>query len=491
MKLFRFRGGVHPPGHKVTTATKTIAVMPIPKRLYVPLQQHIGAPAEAEVKVGDHVAKGQLLAHSQGVVSAPVHAPTSGTVIDIGDLTAPHPSGLSVRTITIEADGEDRWLDSINGIDPLQLSPEEVAIRVGNAGIVGMGGATFPSAVKLKLSLRHKIKQLIINGGECEPYLTCDDRLMQERPDQVLDGIRIILRAVQAEKAIIAIENNKPEAIAAMEKFCSRYADITVTPVPARYPMGSEKHLIQTVTGLEVPAGGLGADIGVLVHNVGTAYAIHQAIRYGRPLVNRIVTVGGGAIQEPQNVEVPIGAALHDVIEFCGGFKETPARLLIGGPMMGQVMPHTQVPVIKGTSGIIALTEQEVSNHIATPCIRCGSCVDACPCGLLPLTMAAHIRSGKLENATDFGLIDCVACGCCSYVCPAHIPLVQYFNYAKGELAARQQRKHKTEETRKLAELRQQRIAKEKEAKRLAAEKRRAEKAKRETATATTSDDDD
>ncbi len=483
MKLFRFRGGIHPEGHKLATTAKPIAVMPMPKYLYVPLQQHIGAPAESEVKIGDQVAKGQLLAHSQGMVSAPVHAPTSGIVNNISEMTAPHPSGLSVRMITLETNSEDQWLNSITSTDPLRLTAEEVAAHVGAAGIVGMGGATFPSAVKLKLSLRHKIKQLIINGGECEPYLTCDDRLMQERSDQVVDGVRIILRAVQAEKALIAIENNKPEAIAAMQKSCGHYADITVVSVPARYPMGSEKHLIQTVTGLEVPAGGLGADIGVLVHNVGTAYAIHQAIRHGRPLVSRVVTVGGGAIQEPQNVEVPIGASLRDVIEFCGGLKETPARLLMGGPMMGQVMPSMQVPVVKGTSGIIALSEQEVSHQAATPCIRCGSCVDACPCGLLPLTMAAHIRSNKLEGAVDFGLIDCVACGCCSYVCPAHIPLVQYFNYAKGELAARQQRKHKTEETRKLAELRQQRIAKEKEAKRLAAEKRRTEKAKRETAT--------
>lgn len=490
MKLFRFRGGVHPPGHKVATATQSIAVMPIPKYLYVPLQQHIGAPAESEVKVGEYVAKGQLLAHSQGVVSAPVHAPTSGTVVNIGDVIAPHPSGLSVRMITIEADGEDRWLDTISTADPLRLTAEEVAAHVGAAGIVGMGGATFPSAVKLKLSLRHKIKQLIINGGECEPYLTCDDRLMQERADQIVDGVRIILRAIQAEKAVIAIENNKPEAIAAMQKSCGHYADITVLPVPARYPMGSEKHLIQTITGLEVPAGGLGADIGVLVHNVGTAYAVHQAIRHGRPLVTRIVTVGGGAIQQPQNVEVPIGAPLSDVIAFCGGLKETPARLLMGGPMMGQVMPNLQVPVVKGTSGIIALSEQEVSSQLATPCIRCGRCVEACPCGLLPLTMAAHIRSSQLEGAVDFGLIDCVACGCCSYVCPAHIPLVQYFNYAKGELASRQQQKHKTEETRKLAEIRQQRIAKEKEAKRLAAEKRRAEKAKKRAA-ATVDDDDD
>ena len=478
MKLFRFRGGVHPDGHKQPTASKPINVMPMPERLQVPLQQHIGAPAEPEVKVGQTVLKGQLLAHSQGAISAPVHAPTSGTVIDIADFTAPHPSGLTVRTIIIEADGEDSWFDNEQPTgDPFTLAPEEISVRVGAAGIVGMGGATFPSAVKLKLSLRRKIHTIIINGGECEPYLTCDDRLMQERTEGVIDGIRIILHAIQAEHAFVAIERNKPEAITALRAACAHFADIEVVPVPARYPMGSEKHLIQTVTGKEVPAGGLGADIGVLVQNVGTAYAVHRAVRHGRPLISRIVTVGGGAVRTPQNVEVPIGASLSDVINFCGGFNQTPARLLMGGPMMGQTMTNPSVPVVKGTSGIIALTAKEIPQQSTTPCIRCGSCVEACPCGLLPLDMAAHIRKDKLDKAVDLGLIDCVGCGCCAYVCPAHLPLVQYFNYAKGTLFARQQAKHRTEETRKLAEQRQARLDREAQAKKAAAAKRKAEKA--------------
>jgi electron transport complex protein RnfC len=485
MKIFRFRGGVHPPGHKQATAEKTITVMPMPKRLYIPLQQHIGAPAEAVVEVGQQVDKGQLLAQSQGHISAPVHAPTSGTIIEIGAFTAPHPSGLTVRTITLEADGKDSWGETPDlSHESSTLDPQEIATRVEAAGIVGMGGATFPSAVKLKMSLKRKVHTIIINGGECEPYLTCDDRLMCERSEAVIDGIRLILHATQAEKAIIAVEKNKPTAISALENACAHAADITVMPVPTRYPMGSEKHLIQTLTGQEVPAGGLGADIGVLVHNVGTAYAVHRTIREGRPLISRIVTVGGGAVYQPQNLEVPIGTLLSEVLDFCGGFKQTPARLLMGGPMMGQMMTSPNVPVVKGTSGIIALTAQEITQQTATPCIRCGTCVDACPCGLMPLEMAAHIRKDNLDKATEFGLIDCVGCGCCAYSCPAHIPLVQYFNYAKGTLIAREQAKHKAEQTRKLIEERKMRHQREAQAAAAAAAKRKAEREAKKAAKA-------
>lgn len=476
MKLFRFRGGVHPKGYKEATTAKPVQTMPMPSHLYVPVQQHIGAPANPEVSVGDTVLKGQLLAHSQGAVSAPVHAPTSGTIVDITDLPAPHPSGLPVRTIVIESDGKDEWIAApVVPLDSSNLSTDEVAARVGAAGIVGMGGATFPSAVKLKLGKRSKINTLLLNGGECEPYLTCDDRLMQEKPEQIVDGARIIMRAVQAEKTYLVVEDNKPAAIAALKKACGNSADMSVVVVPSRYPMGSEKHMIKTVTGKEVPAGGLGADVGVLVHNMGTAYAVHRAVKQGRPLISRIVTVGGGAIGEPQNVEVPIGAKLRDVVEFCGGTLEEPARIIMGGPMMGQVMPHLDVPVVKGTSGIIALTQAEVNSRQTTPCIRCGSCVQACPCGLLPLQMAAQARAGNLDNVVDLGLLDCVACGCCSYVCPSHIPLVQYFNYAKGELTARQQAKHKSQENKRLIEQKNERLERARIEREEAAARRKAE----------------
>ncbi len=443
MQLFKFRGGVHPDGHKQATSCKAIEPLPVPEFLYVPVQQHIGAPAEPEVNVGDSISKGQLLAHSQGAVSAPVHAPTSGTVHAIEKHTAPHPSGLPVKTIVIKSDGEDRWTNAIAPIDPFQLTADEIALRVGAAGIVGMGGATFPSAVKLNLRNRYKIHTLVINGAECEPYLTCDDRLMRERSEQILDGIRIIQKALDASRIIVVIEDNKKIALAEMKAASEGFEDIIITKVPTRYPMGSEKHLIYAVTGKEVPARALSADIGMIVHNVGTAYAVHRAVRYGRPLVSRVVTVSGDSIKEPRNLEVLIGTRVSELINYCGGYTETPDRLLMGGPMMGQTIPHESVPIVKGTGGIVALSKQQVAEQHARPCIRCASCVSACPCGLLPLEMASRSKKGDFEGALNYGLMDCVSCGSCAYVCPSNIPLVQYFNYAKGELANKQRAQHK------------------------------------------------
>ncbi|ALG67454.1 electron transport complex subunit RsxC [Beggiatoa leptomitoformis] len=480
MKLFRFSGGIHPEGRKHATTDKPIQKMPMPHRLYVPLQQHVGAPAEPQVKVGEHVLKGQLLAHSQGMISAPVHSPTSGIIVEIGDFTAPHPSGLPVRTIIIESDGEDRWMTDLHPAeDPLRMPPDEVAARVGMAGIVGMGGATFPASVKLKQSLKNKVHTFIVNGSECEPYLTCDDRLMQERAEQLIDGTRIVLHAAQVAQAYIAVEDNKPAAIEALTKACRHITTIKVVAVPSLYPMGSAQHLIKTVTGQEVPADGRSSDIGLLVHNVGTVYAIHRALRHGEPLISRVITVGGGAVTEPINVEVPIGALVSDVLAFCGGLKQSPARLLVGGPMMGQILPTTATPVVKGTNGIVALTAEEITQEQTMPCIRCGSCVTACPCGLLPLQMAAFSKAGNFDKVDELGLVDCISCGSCSYVCPSHIPLVHYFNYAKGELLARELQKHKAQEHRRLVDQRKERLDREIAAKAAAAAKRKADAEKK------------
>jgi electron transport complex protein RnfC len=486
--LHKLRGGVHPEGRKDLSAEPPIRVLPMPERLYVPLQQHIGAPARHLVGVGEVVKKGQLLAASQGMVSAPVHAPTSGRVIAIGDFPGPHPSGLPMPTLTIEADGLDAWIDADPPADPFALSPEEVATRVGAAGIVGLGGAAFPAAVKLNLSRRNEVRTLIMNGGECEPYLTCDDRLMQERAAQIVEGIRLIAHATGAGEILVGIEDNKPDAIAAMTKAAAG-GPVKVVKVPAMYPMGSEKQLIQVLTGQEVPAGGRAADIGVLVHNVGTAYAVQQALCLGRPLVSRIITVSGGAIMAPGNLEAPIGALAADLVRACGGLREDAARLVLGGPMMGTQLTSLDVPVIKGSSGVLALTVQEVEQTRPGPCIRCSSCVRACPMGLLPLEMAARIRAGDPAGAVDWGLKDCIACGSCSYVCPSHIPLVHWFNHAKGDLAARERLKMKNEATKKLADersARMQRIAQEREeaARLRAAKKAAADAAKKAAAEA-------
>jgi electron transport complex protein RnfC len=476
MERFVSRWGVHPDDHKRPAADAPVRRMPMPARLYVPLLQHIGTAARPVVLVGQTVLKGQLIAEPQGMVSAAIHAPTSGTVVAIGEIVAPHPSGLPLVAVTIAADGEDRWADLVGASDPFALDPLEIGKRVARAGVVGMGGAAFPSSVKLTGSLRAKITTLIVNGGECEPYLSCDDRLMRDRAAEIVDGIRIALHATGAGAALVGIEDNKPEAIAAMSLAAAAHAEIKVMPVPARYPMGSEKQLILTLTGREVPAMGRPSDIGVLVHNVGTLVAVREAIRFGRPLVSRLVTLNGGAMRAPGNIEVPIGALVEEVVAFANGLKETPARLLMGGPMMGMQLPDPRVPVVKGTSGILALTAAEVAEREPSPCIRCGGCVKACPVGLLPLEMAHRIASADFSGAVSFGLKDCIACGCCAYICPARIPLVQYFNHAKGELAAQERAKLRAEAAKKLSVARAERIERETREKAEAAARRKAER---------------
>lgn len=486
MKFYKFKGGVHPEGNKTSTTTEAIVPFPTPSRLYVPLLQHIGVPAKAIVEAGDLVLKGQMIAEGQGDVSANIHAPTSGTILEVEEHQAPHPSGLAVKCIVIDSDGKEQWAElPAPPADPFRLSEKEIAERVRAAGVVGLGGATFPSALKFNVALKQRVKTLVINGAECEPYLTSDDRLMQERTAKVIDGIRIMMLGVSASEAIIAIEDNKPHALKIMSAAVEAYPELSVLKVPTRYPMGSEKHLVYTVTGKEIPAGSLAADIGVIVHNVGTAYAVYEAIFEGKPLVSRIVTVSGGAVNTPHNLEVPFGTLISDLIEHCGGLKEEPERLLMGGPLMGMVMPDQNVPVIKGANGIVALTQPELKMGRQSPCIRCSSCVAACPCGLVPLEMANNIRAGNFDRAVEYGVKDCISCGSCAYVCPSNIPLVHYFNYAKGELVAQTKAAKQQEYTADLAKKRQGRMEKieaEKaavRAKALAAKKAREEAAKK------------
>lgn len=434
MRLPQVRGGIHPQYNKDRSGALMIRRAPIPKRLYLPLRQHAGADAIPIVNIGDKVLKGQLIAIPPSLISAPVHASSSGTVVDIAMVTAPHPSGLSAKSIIIETDGEDRWTELEIPDDPYSKSAEDLAEIVANAGIVGLGGAIFPASVKLKQGARHEIKTLLVNGSECEPYLTCDDRIMREHAEEIVEGARLIRHILRAYRVVIAIENNKPEAIAAMQEASEPYGMIEVEVVPTRYPMGSAKQLIQEITGREVPAGGRSTEVGVLVHNVGTVLAIQQAIKYGRPLISRVITIAGGCVKSPRNVEALLGTPIKELFDFCGGLTKEPAKLVLGGPMMGVPLQTIDVPMIKGATGVLALADHEVPRSESSPCIRCGRCVNACPMGLLPLDMAAHARNDDLDGAQDYGLRDCILCGSCSYVCPAHIPLVQYFQYAKGEL---------------------------------------------------------
>ncbi len=395
--------GVHPDDHKLPAANAPLRSLPLPALLYVPMQQHVGSPARPVVLVGQQVLKGQLIAEAQGNVSAPVHAPTSGQISAIGEVTAPHPSGLAQLAITIAADGADAWCERLPVDDPFALAPEEIARRTSAAGVVGLGGATFPAAVKFNLGRRLKVNTLIVNGGECEPYLSSDDRIMRDRAAEVVDGLRIVMYAIGAREALVGIEDNKPQAIAAMTLAAAAFGNVQVRTVPARYPMGSDKQLIQTLTGKEVPADARAAEVGVLVHNVSTCAAVHRALRRGEPLVERIVTLNGGALTRPGNLLAPIGTPVVDLLRFAG-VSGRPARLVLGGPMMGIVLPHARVPIVKGASGILAFDAAEAHVAEAGPCIRCGSCTRACPMGLLPLEMASRIGADDLAGAAGFGL---------------------------------------------------------------------------------------
>ncbi|WP_347987536.1 electron transport complex subunit RsxC [Methylomonas sp. AM2-LC] len=455
----RLRGGIHAEEHKQLTTDKTIIKdFPLPKKLYIPVQQHVGKPAEPIVKVGERVYKGQLLAYSQGTISAPIHAPTSGKIIDVKDFPAPHPSVLPVRTVILESDGQEEWLQKHPAIDPFSLNPEEICTKVGEAGVVGLGGAVFPSAVKLNLGRKNQIHTLLINAGECEPYLTCDDRLMQEHAEEIVTGIRIMLHGMGAPKALVGIEDNKPEAFLAMQNASKAFPHISIEKVPTRYPMGWDRQMLRYLTGLEIPADGRATDIGVVVHNVATARAVYQAICLGQPLISRIVTVSGGAVAHPANLEIPIGTLISEVLAFCGADKAKIQRLVMGGPMMGDALPHAEVPVVKACNGILALSSQEIEEPSTKACIRCSSCVTVCPVGLLPLEMVSRIRVNQLDAAVDLGLKDCINCGSCSYICPSNIPLVHYFKFASGELVKRQQAEHKSEQTNRLINDRNQRM---------------------------------
>jgi electron transport complex protein RnfC len=449
-------------------ARKTCQLPWWPERLYVPLSQNIGEPAEAIVKTGDMVLRGQIIARSLGYISAPVHAPTSGVVSDIGDYPVPHPSGLSATCIVIESDGEDRATDTGLKLENVyHADPADIRQRVRDAGIVGLGGAGFPTAVKLNPGPGREVELLVINGAECEPYISCDEALMCCRPNDIVEGIRIMRHALHAKQVVIGIEDNMPNAIDCMQNELTRVGetDIRIIPVPALYPAGGEKQLIYALTGEEVPSQGLPIELGIVCHNVGTAAAIACAIHHGEPLISRVVTVTGAGVRKPRNLDVRIGTPVGSLIEQCGGYTEEVSRLLIGGPMMGFALRSDQLPIIKTSNCILATSEQEAPEPPPpSACIRCAKCVEVCPASLLPQQLYWYAFARDLEKIQDYDLFDCIECGCCAQVCPSHIPLVQYYRFAKTEIWDIEREREKSDLARQRHEARLERLEREKKA---------------------------
>jgi len=462
-KVWDFQGGIHPPEMKTQSNGTPLSELPLPHRFIIPLKQHIGHEGEICVAPGDHVLRGQPLTFGTGRM-LPVHAPTSGVIEDIGQHMTAHPSGLSELCIFLTPDGDDRWMP----LDPLpdyrQHPRTDVVQRIHDAGIAGLGGAGFPTATKLKGGLRG-VKTLIINAAECEPYITADDRLMQDYAAEVLEGSRILAWVLQAERVMIGIEDNKPEAIAALKQALGSERDLQIRVIPTKYPSGGAKQLTRILTGMEVPHGGRSTDIGVLMQNVGTAWAVKRAIINGEPITERVVTLTGEAIAQPRNVwsrlGTPISHLLHHV-----GFTPAPRQMVImGGPLMGFTLPSLDVPVVKITNCILAPSASEMGNNDEEQsCIRCSACADACPAKLLPQQLYWFSQGGDHDKARSHHIDDCIECGACAYVCPSNIPLVQYYRQEKAELRAIDLEAKRTLEAKARFEARQARLEREKQA---------------------------
>jgi len=432
MKLFAFRGGVHPPDYKALTSDVAIEELAAPGKVRVPLVQHLGVPAQGVVKKGERVLMGQVIGQCHGFVSAAVHAPVSGTVTGID--VAPHVSGRSVPAIEIENDGKDEWHPEVKPVQP--VTREGIIKAVQAAGIVGMGGAAFPAHVKLQPPAGKTISMLIVNGAECEPFLTCDYRLMVETPERIVRGAELLMQALNVRQCVIAIEDNKPRAVQVMQDAVKGRTGIAVQRLRTHYPQGGEKQLIYALTGREVPSGGLPMDVGCVVQNVGTAAAVADAVDAGRPLIERIVTVSGDAVEKPGNYRVRVGTTLGDVLAAAGLDGERCAKVIAGGPMTGPAVTNLEVVVSKGTSGILAFSAAWVQAVEPDACVRCGRCGAACPVGLNPtlletLAMKRDVAGLQLMHAQD-----CIECGCCAYICPSHRTLVQAIRYGKVQIAA-------------------------------------------------------
>ncbi len=425
------KGGIHPAENKLTS-TKEIKKLKTPKMVYVPVSQHIGIPSEIIVNKKDTVQIGQVIAKSAGFVSANIHSPVAGVVSKLDKIFDSR--GYKIQCIVIKTDQKDpaNFEDIVYPLKKeIHLSPSEILKHITDSGIVGLGGATFPTHVKLNINEDKKIDHLILNGVECEPYLTADHRLMLERADEILVGIKILLHALHINKAVIGIENNKKNAIALFKELTKDEKGISVVALAVKYPQGGEKQLVKAILNREVPKNGLPLDVGVIVHNVGTIYAIYQAVQYDKPLIERVVTVTGKKLENPSNFWVKIGTPIADLLEAVGGIPEDTRKILNGGPMMGKAIKKLNTPVTKGTSGIVLLSDDEAHRGESTNCIRCGECVYVCPMGLEPHLLMSLTEKHMWERTCAEDIMTCIECGSCSYVCPSHRPLLDYIRYGK------------------------------------------------------------
>lgn len=469
--LFTFHGGIHPPGNKAQSTAQPIASMPLPRELIIPLRQHAGEVAKPIVQVGEQVLKGQLIGTPVGAYSAAIHAPTSGTITAIDLHPTAHPSALPELCITLAVDGRDEWIER-HPVDYRALSNAELQAHLRAHGIVGLGGAGFPSDMKLRHAI--PVETLILNGAECEPYISCDDMLMRERAGEIVRGAEILRHALEARAVLIGIEDNKPEAIAALQQAVND-ADLPfeVVVIPTLYPSGSAKQLIKILTGREVPSGKLPTDIGVQCFNVGTTHAVKRACDDGEPLISRITTVTGN-VEQPRNYETLIGTRLADLVQSSRPLADT-NRYILGGPMMGLELPTADVPLVKAGNCVIAASDKLFPPKAAAlPCIRCTRCAQVCPAELQPQDLYWFAQSNNFGKAQEWKLFDCIECGACAYVCPSSIPLVHYYRYAKSEIRARDQEKRAADLARERHEFRLQRIEREKreKAERLAQKER-------------------
>ena len=481
-KIWDFKGGIHPPEMKSQSNQSPIQQSELAHDFYVPIKQHAGTAGNVLVKEGDYVLKGQPLTQGDGLRTLPVHAPTSGTVKFIGKHVAPHPSGLTEDMIHIQADGLDKWREQFPLEEFFTQPVEQLIDRIYQAGVAGLGGAVFPTAAKIQ-SAEKKVKLLIINGAECEPYITCDDRLMRDYTDEMIEGIRILRYILRPEKVVIAVEDNKPEAIQAIQQSLHGANDIELRVIPTKYPSGAAKQLIYLLTGMEVPSGGRSYDIGVLMHNVGTAFAIKRAVINDEPLIERVVTLTGDKISEKGNYWVRLGTPVDHLLAQVGYQYDERFPVFAGGPMMGLQLSDLNAPVTKLINCLLAPDHFEYGEpEPEQSCIRCSACSDACPVNLMPQQLYWYARSEDHQKSEEYSLKDCIECGVCAYVCPSHIPLIQYFRQEKAKIWEIKEKAKKAEEAKIRFEAKQARMEREEQERKArsqrAAEARREELAK-------------